>query len=179
MYTNNNQLKGVVAIDFAKMDDIVQNTIYEENVNLVTKNGMFINNTDENKILSENNKIFNDINFPNIQQYIIDGKNYTNIYKNNWYMVQKLETVPWNIVLSGNLSQVQNQIKALMFILLFVLIIIILLESVLVVVIVNPITASLDQAIENIKLMNDGYFNSNFNEKMLSKKIRQLNYIKI
>lgn len=170
VYTNNNQLKGVVAIDFAKMDDIVQNTIYEENVNLVTKNGMFINNTDENKILNENNKIFNDINFPNIQQYIVDGKNYTNIYKNNWYMVQKLETVPWCIVLSGNLSQVQNQIKALMFILLFVLIIIILLESILVVVIVNPITASLDQAIANIKLMNDGYFNSNFNEKMLSKK---------
>ncbi|KLI54125.1 chemotaxis protein [Brachyspira hyodysenteriae] len=170
IYTNNTQLKGVVAIDFGKMDDIVQNTIYEENVNLVTKNGMFINNTDKNKVLSENYKIFNDINFPNIQQYIIDGKNYTNTYKDNWYMVQKLETVPWSIVLSGNLSQVQNQIKALMFILLLVLLIIILLESILVVIIVNPITASLDQAIANIKLMNDGYFNSTFNEKMLSKK---------
>ena len=152
------------------MNDIVQNTIYEENVNLVTKNGMFINNIDENKVLSENNKIFNDINFPNIQQYIIDSKNYTNIYENNWYMVQKLETVPWSIVLSGNLSQVQNQIKTLMFILLFILIIIILLESILVAVIVNPISASLDQAITNIKLMNNGYFNSNFNEKMLAKK---------
>ncbi len=170
IYTNNNQLKGVVAIDFAKMNDIVQNIIYEENVNLVTKNGMFINNINESKVLSEDNKIFNDSSFPDIQKYIINSQNHTNIYKDNWYMTRNLNTVPWSIVLSGNLSQVKNQIKMLMFILLFILIIIILLESVLVVSVVSPITASLDQAISNIKLMNDGYFNSNFNEKMLSRR---------
>ena len=170
VYTNNNSLKGVVAIDFAKMDDIVQNVIYEENVNLVTSNGMFINNTDTNKILNENAKIFNEALFPNIKNYIETGKNYTNISKNHWYMVKNLETVPWSIVLSGDLSYIKTQLVTLMLVLFIVLAVILILEAILVVTIVNPISLSLEHAIENIKLMNEGYFNSSFNEKMLSRK---------
>ena len=170
IYTNNNQLKGVVAIDFAKMDDIVQNIIYGENVNLVTSSGIFINNFDTNKVLNEDTKIFNDPYFPNIKNYIESGNNYTNILKNSWYMVKKLETVPWSIVLSGDLSSIKKQLRTLMIILFIVLAVILILEGTLVVVIVNPISSSLEHAIENIKLMNDGYFNSKFDKKMLAKK---------
>lgn len=170
VYTNNNILKGVVGIDFAKMDDIVQNVIYGENVFLVTSNGMFINHTDSSKILNENAKIFNDTVFPNIQQYIENSGNYTNISKNNWYIVKNLETVPWSIVLNGDLSFIRNQVVRLMFLLFVIMFIILLLETILVIVIVNPMAVSLEDAIEHIKLMNNGYFNSYFDEKMLSKK---------
>ena len=170
VYTNNNNLKGVVAIDFAKMDDIVQNVIYDENINLVTSNGMFINHIDANKILNEDSKIFSEPLFVDIRNYIESGNNYTNISKNNWYMVKNLTTVPWSIVLSGDLSDIKIQLNTLMIVLFVVLGVILILEASLVIIIVNPISSSLEHAIENIKLMNDGYFNSSFNEKMLSKK---------
>ncbi|WP_245555833.1 methyl-accepting chemotaxis protein [Brachyspira innocens] len=169
VYTNNNQLKGVAAIDFSKMNDIVQNVLYEENVNLVTSNGMFINSADENKVLNENKKIFDDTNFQNIRTYIENSGNYTNIYKNNWYIVKNLETVPWSIVLYGDLSSIKQQLFTLMVLLLFVMFIIMILETSLVIVIVNPISSSLEDAIKHIRIMNEGYFNSKFDEKMLSK----------
>lgn len=173
VYTNN-LLKGVIAIDvaFAEMSATMNEYSKAEKseINIATTNGLYITHTDNQFILSEKNNVFSEQIFSDIKNDILKENYVSGISDKQWYVIQKIENTPWMVAAYGETTSLQSQIMRLIIVLITVVILFMSLESVLVIVIVRPLSASLNHAIDNIKNMGTGDFNARFDKRMLDKK---------
>ena len=167
VYTNG-QLKGVFAIDFINMNQIMKNIkdTFKEEFYIVSSNGIYMTHENNDFILNENKNLFDDPLFApfkgNLNSHIGEVK----ISGNQWYTIQKTSNAPWLLIFKGDAKELNNQFRILMLIVFIIMIIILLIEGVLVKKIVKP----LKNTIKIIDLMKEGNFNSIFNKEDLALK---------
>lgn len=173
VYTNN-YLKGVVGIDvsFSDMNEIMTkySDIEKANINISTRNGIYVTHKDKEYVLNEQTSIFSQPLFSDIKNEILKEDYTSGIKGKEWYAVQKIDNTPWMIVGYGSINELRNQIIRLLIVLLIVVVSFMSLETVLVLIIVRPLSESLNHAINNIKNMAKGDFNARFEKYLLDKK---------
>lgn len=167
VYTNG-RLKGVFAIDFANMNNIMKDVKvnFKENFYIVSPNGIYMTHENSDYILSENNNLFTDPLFAPFKDNLASHIGEVKIAGNQWYVIQKTDNAPWILIFKGDASEFNNQFMIFMIIVFIAMVFILFLEGFLVYKIVKP----LKNTIKIIDSMKDGNFNSIFNEEDLSLK---------
>ena len=171
IYTNG-YLKGVFSIDFANIntigDGLKKN--FDEEIYIVDNNGIFMTHDNADYILNETNNLFTYKIFSPFKNNLVSHIGDLDIVKNEWYSIQKTDNAPWILILKGSAQPFYSQFNFLMISLFLCIVILIILEGLLVARIVIPLSNNLYRAIDIMKLMQDGRFDSQFKEKDLNRK---------
>lgn len=167
VYTNG-KLKGVFAIDFINMNNIMEDIkkTFEGSFYIVSSNGIYITHENSDYILNEDNNLFKDPIFSKFKGRLNSHIGEIKIVGNKWYSIQKTDNASWLLIFKGDASIVHKQFRFLMLAVFIVMIIILLIEWILVRKIVKP----LKNTINIIDLMKDGNFNSLFDKNDLALK---------
>lgn len=173
IYTNG-YLKGVIGMDvlFSKIAGIMTNRLEDKNteINIITKNGMYLTHKDDKYILSEQNTVFSNPMFSNFKSSIENQNNLIEVKGKEWAAVQNIENIPWMVAGYGNTEYFDNLIRRLIIVLFVVVVAFMSIETVLVLVVVHPLSESLNRAINIIENMGNGDFNARFEKRLLDKK---------
>ncbi|WP_157150359.1 methyl-accepting chemotaxis protein [Brachyspira sp. SAP_772] len=171
VYTNGS-LKGVCAIDFDNINGIASSLKknFEEEVYIVSENGIFMTHEDKNYILNETNNLFTYETFANFSGNLLSHVGDLNIIKDEWYSIQKVDNAPWILVFKGSAKPFYSEFNSLMLYLFLCIIILIVLECLLVAKIVIPLSHNLYRAIDVMKLMKNGRFDNKFDKRDLDRK---------
>ncbi len=173
IYTNG-YLKGVVGIDvlFSKIAEIMSSQSKDENaeINIITKNGIYLTHKDDKYILSEQNTIFSNPLFSNFQSAVANQNNLVEVKGKEWAAVQNIENIPWMIAGYGNTEYFDNLMRRLIIVLFVVVTAFMSIETILVLVVVHPLSETLNRAINIIENMGNGDFNARFEKRLLDKK---------
>ncbi|WP_028330023.1 methyl-accepting chemotaxis protein [Brachyspira alvinipulli] len=171
VYTNG-FLKGVFSIDFANINSIsdgLKKNFYEE-IYIVSDNGVFMTHDNADYILNETNNLFTYPIFSGFNNNLVSHIGDLDIIKNEWYSIQKTDNAPWLLVFKGSAEPFYSQFRFLMISLFLCILILIVLEALLVARIVISLSNNVYQAITIMTLMQDGRFDSQFEEKDLKRK---------
>ena len=164
----NNELKGVVGLDisFAKIAKSL--TADKDNKFFIALNdGRFITHTDVNLLFNQQRNIYTELNAPKL-----DGKDYDviiNKKQKQWTAAYNIPNTPWILVGNGSSLNLTKKIITLSIIMVIVAIGFLVIQFVLVLLNVNPLSQTLDRAIEVIKNMTNKHFNAVFDERLLNK----------
>ena len=171
VYTNG-ALKGVCAIDFANINAITESLKknFTEDVYIVSEEGIFMTHENSDYILNETNNLFTYEIFSDFKGNLSSHIGDLNIIKDEWYSIQKTDNAPWILVFKGSAEPFYSQFRFMMISLFLCIILLIVLEFILVAKIVIPLSNNLYHAITIMTLMQDGRFDSQFDEKELKRK---------
>ena len=171
VYTNG-LLKGVFSIDFANINSISDGLKknFKDDVYIVSDNGVFMTHDNAYYILNETNNLFTYPIFSGFKDNLISHIGDLDIIKDEWYSIQKTDNAPWLLVFKGSAEPFYSQFRFLMISLFLCIVILIVLECLLVARIVIPLSNNLFHAITIMTLMQDGRFDSQFDEKDLNRK---------
>ena len=171
VYTNG-LLKGVFSIDFANINSISDGLKknFKDDVYIVSDNGVFMTHDNADYILNETNNLFTYPIFSGFKDNLISHIGDLDIIKDEWYSIQKTDNAPWLLVFKGSAEPFYSQFRFLMISLFLCIVILIVLECLLVARIVIPLSNNLFHAITIMTLMQDGRFDSQFDEKDLNRK---------
>ena len=171
VYTNG-ALKGVCAIDFANINTITESLKknFEDEVYIVSDNGIFMTHHNKDYILNETNNLFTYTIFANFKNNLPSHIGDLEIIDNEWYSIKKTDNAPWILVFKGSADMFYSQFRFLMLSLFLCILFLIILEFLLVARIVIPLSNNLYQAITIMTLMQDGRFDSQFDERELKRK---------
>ena len=164
----NNELKGVVGLDisFAKIAKSL--TADKDNKFFIAlDDGRFITHTDVNLLFNQQRNIYTELNAPKL-----DGKDYDviiNKKQKQWTAAYNIPNTPWILVGNGSSLSLSKKIITLSIIMVIVAIGFLVIQFVLVLLNVNPLSQTLDRAIEVIKNMTNKHFNAVFEDKLLKK----------
>ena len=162
----NNELKGVVGLDisFAKIAKSL--TADKDNKFFIALNdGRFITHTDVNLLFNQQRNIYTELNAPTLGDKVYDVK----FYKKQWTAVYRIPNTPWILVGNGSTENLTKRTITLSIIMIIVAFGFLGIQFVLVLLNVNPLSQSLDRAIEVIKNMTNHHFDAIFDEKLLNK----------
>lgn len=157
VYTNNS-LKGVIGIDFLEMNNLLTKVITDNQVNLVTSDGLYMSHQDKNYIFNKQYNIYNEPLFKDAKTYEDPKKTIIRIVGNEWYSIKPLEGTTYKLVIRGNLDEVNARITKTMLAYLLITIILIVIQTALAFFVVIPISQMLDKAIKSIDQMSQGNF---------------------
>lgn len=157
VYTNNS-LKGVIGIDFLEMNNLLTKVITDNQVNLVTSDGLYMSHQDKNYIFNKQYNIYNEPLFKDAKTYEDPQKPIIRIVGNEWYSIKPLEGTTYKLVIRGNLDEVNARITKTMLAYLLITIILIVIQTALAFFVVIPISQMLDKAIKSIDQMSQGNF---------------------
>ena len=171
IYTNGS-LKGVFSIDFANINSITESLKrnFSDEVYIVSDNGIFMTHDNDNYILNETNNLFTYPIFANFKNNLTSHIGDLEIVKDEWYSIKKADNAPWILVFKGSAEDFYSQFRFLMLSLFLCILVLIILECLLVARIVIPLSKNLYQAIRIMTLMQDGRFDSQFENKDLNRK---------
>ena len=171
VYTNG-ALKGVCAIDFANINNIAESLKknFQEDVYIVSENGIFMTHENKDYILDEVNNLFTYEIFADFKGNLSSHIGDLDIIKDEWYSIQKTDNAPWILVFKGSAKPFYSQFKFLMIYLFLCILLLIILECLLVARIVIPLSNNLYHAIDIMKLIQEGRFDSQFDKKDLDKR---------
>ncbi len=171
IYTNG-FLKGVFSIDFANINSISDGLKknFDEEIYIVSDNGVFMTHDNADYILNETNNLFTYPIFSGFNNNLVSHIGDLDIIKNEWYSIQKTDNAPWLLVFKGSAEPFYAQFRFLMISLFLCILVLIILEALLVARIVIPLSNNVYQAITIMTLMQDGRFDSQFEEKDLKRK---------
>ena len=171
IYTNGS-LKGVFSIDFANINSITESLKrnFSDEVYIVSDNGIFMTHDNDNYILNETNNLFTYPIFANFKNNLTSHIGDLEIVKDEWYSIKKADNAPWILVFKGSAEDFYSQFRFLMLSLFLCILVLIILECLLVARIVIPLSKNLYQAITIMNLMQDGRFDSQFENKDLNRK---------
>ncbi|MEI0604910.1 methyl-accepting chemotaxis protein [Brachyspira alvinipulli] len=159
-------LKGVIGIDisFTKISNLLLSN--KENSYFIALNdGRFITHTDSTMLFNEQKTIYTELNAAKL-----NNNDYSfNINKSKWTAVYDIPNTPWLLVGNGSIDNLNNKIITLSIIMVVVALGFLGIQFILVVSNVNPLSQTLDKAIEIIKNMTNKHFNASFDEKLLKK----------
>ena len=162
----NNELKGVVGLDisFAKIAKSL--TADKDNKFFIALNdGRFITHTDVNLLFNQQRNIYTELNAPTLGDKVYDVK----FYKKQWTAVYRIPNTPWILVGNGSTENLTKRTITLSIIMIIVAFGFLGIQFALVLLNVNPLSQSLDRAIEVIKNMTNHHFDAIFDEKLLNK----------
>ena len=171
VYTNG-ALKGVCAIDFANINSIAESLKknFKEEVYIVSEDGIFMTHDNEDYILNEKNNLFTYEIFADFKNNLSSHIGDLDIVGDEWYSIQKTDNAPWLLVFKGSAKPFYSQFTFLMMYLFLCIVLLIVLECLLVARIVIPLSKNLYHAIDIMKLIQDGRFDSKFDENDLNRK---------
>lgn len=171
VYTNG-ALKGVCAIDFANINSIAESLKknFKEEVYIVSEDGIFMTHDNEDYILNEKNNLFTYEIFADFKNNLSSHIGDLDIVGDEWYSIQKTDNAPWLLVFKGSAKPFYSQFTFLMLYLFLCIVLLIILECLLVARIVIPLSKNLYHAIDIMKLIQDGRFDSKFDENDLKRK---------
>ena len=92
------------------------------------------------------------------------------IIGDEWYSIQKTDNAPWLLVFKGSAKPFYSQFTFLMIYLFLCIILLIILECLLVARIVIPLSKNLYNAIDIMKMIQEGRFDRKFDENDLKRK---------
>jgi len=171
IYDNNNQLRGVLAIDvfFSGVVSIIDEArnANNSNIRLVDDEGIFVTHENSDYILNEN--IYKDANYASKKVEILNDGGARWIEGNRAYFIIKIVDTPWYIVNETITTSLKKQTNTLSLFLLFGIVLLIGIQAILVWIIVKPLSYTLNKAISVMKSMGDGDFSTRFAEVDLKK----------
>lgn len=162
----NNQLKGVVGLDisFSKISKVLT-TDKDNKFFIALDDGRFITHTDSNLLFNDQRNIYTELNAPKL-----NGEIYNVILgKKEWTAVYTIPNTPLLLVGNGSSVSLANKTLTLSIIMVIVAIGFLVIQFMLVLLNVNPLSQTLDRAIEVIKNMTNKHFNAVFDERLLNK----------
>ena len=162
----NGAVKGVIGIDisFTEISQLLLSD-NESKFFIALDDGRFITHNDDNLLFNEQRTIYTEFNAPQL-----DGKNYAiKVGKEQWTAVYRISDTPWLIVGNGSSKSLSSRIFTLSIIMVIVALGFLGIQYLLVMFNVNPLSQTLDRAIEVITNMSNKHFNANFDEKLLKK----------
>ncbi|MEI0540007.1 methyl-accepting chemotaxis protein [Brachyspira pulli] len=162
----NNELKGVVGLDIS-FNKISKALVSDKNSQffIALDDGRFITHTDQNLLFNEQKNIYTELNAPTLGDKVYDVK----FYKKQWTAVYRIPNTPWILVGNGSTENLTKRTITLSIIMIIVAFGFLGIQFVLVLLNVNPLSQSLDRAIEVIKNMTNNHFDAIFDEKLLNK----------
>ncbi|ASJ20127.1 chemotaxis protein [Brachyspira hampsonii] len=171
VYTNG-ALKGVCAIDFANINTISESIKknFEDEIYIVSDNGIFMTHDNKDYVLNETNNLFTYPIFADFKNNLSSHIGDLDIIDNEWYSIKKTDNAPWILVFKGSAEVFYSQFRFLMISLFLCILFLIILEFLLVARIVIPLSNNLYHAITIMTLMQDGRFDSQFDDKDLKRK---------
>lgn len=167
----NGALKGVCAIDFANINTITESLKknFDDEIYIVSDNGIFMTHDNENYILNETNNLFTYAMFSDFKNNLHSHIGDLDIKGKEWYSIKKTDNAPWILVFKGSAEKFYKQFRFLMISLFLCILFLILLEFLLIARIVIPLSNNLYHAITIMTLMQDGRFDSQFEEEDLKR----------
>ena len=173
----NNKLAGFFGIDFDNMNAVLKNSSdIGGTINIVTEDGLYITHENEEFIMNPNKLLFNDVIFSSYKNNMKDSGIY--IKDNYWYMVKKINNLPWYIAVKGDSSHYFNLLRYLIFFLIGFGILFIIGELIIVSVSLIPISDRLDDVIVSLENMSNGDFTSRIKEsKFMDSSTRRLSSV--
>ncbi|CRF33114.1 methyl-accepting chemotaxis protein [Brachyspira suanatina] len=171
VYTNGS-LKGVCAIDFANINTITESLKknFEDEIYIVSDKGIFMTHDNKDYILDETNNLFTYPIFADFKNNLSSHIGDLDIIGNEWYSIKRTDNAPWILVFKGSAEIFYSQFRFLMLSFFLCIFLLIVLEFLLVARIVIPLSNNLYHAITIMTLMQDGRFDSQFEEKDLKRK---------
>ncbi len=162
----NNELKGVVGLDISFSKIAKSLTADKDNKYFIAlTDGRFITHTDANLLFNQQRNIYTELNAPRL-----NGTNYDiTLNKKQWTAVYSIPNTPWLLVGNGSVENLTKKTITLSIIMVIVAIGFLAIQFVLVLLNVNPLSQTLDRAIDVIKNMTDKHFNAVFEDKLLKK----------
>ncbi|WP_300370922.1 methyl-accepting chemotaxis protein [Brachyspira sp.] len=159
---SNGLLKGVIGIDisFTGISQLLLSD-NESKFFIALNDGRFITHSDNNLLFNEQRTIYTEFNAPQLDS--------VKLGKDKWTAVYKIDDTPWLIVGNGSSKRLNSRIFTLSIIMVIVALGFLCIQFLLVMFNVNPLSQTLDRAIEVIRNMSDKHFNANFDEKLLKK----------
>ena len=173
VYTNG-RLKGVLGIDFSKINvvNIVNSSIRRENVFLITSDGTYMMHSNPNYILKDDITIFDDEIFKDSKEYVNNANSPIIIKGNNWSCIRNIAGTTWALAVKGDLSNYNAILKKMFLIFIFIFIFLIVMGIFLTSIVLLPLSSYLEMAITAIDNMSEGNFNYRIDKKILSKNNR-------
>ena len=162
----NNELKGVVGLDISFSKIAKSLTADKDNKYFIAlTDGRFITHTDANLLFNQQRNIYTELNAPRL-----NGTNYDiTLNKKQWTAVYSIPNTPWILVGNGSSTSLTKKTITLSIIMIIVAIGFLVIQFMLVLLNVNPLSQTLDRAIEVIKNMTNKHFNAVFDERLLNK----------
>ena len=162
----NNELKGVVGLDIS-FNKISKALASDKNSQffIALDDGRFITHTDQNLLFNDQKNIYTELNAPTLGDKVYDVK----FYKKQWTAVYRIPNTPWILVGNGSTENLTKRTITLSIIMIIVAFGFLGIQFALVLLNVNPLSQSLDRAIEVIKNMTNHHFDAIFDEKLLNK----------
>ena len=159
-------LKGVIGIDisFAEISKLLLAN-KENSYFIALDDGRFITHTDSNLLFNEQRNIYTELNAPKLS----NNEYAFSINKSRWTAVYDIPNTPWILVGNGSIDNLNKKITTLAIIMFVVTLGFLGIQFLLVVFNVNPLSQTLDRAIEVIKDMTNKHFNAAFDDKLLNK----------
>ena len=157
VYTNNS-LKGVIGIDFLEMNNIVKKVITENQVNLITSEGLYMSHQNKDYIFNDKYNIYQEVLFKDAKSLESPNKAIIQIVGNEWYAIKNLRNTPYKLVIRGSMDETNGRIKRMMISYLAIMVILIIMQTSLAFLVVIPISQMLDKAINSIDQMSKGNF---------------------
>lgn len=157
VYTNNS-LKGVIGIDFLEMNNLLTKVITDNQVNLVTSDGLYMSHQDKNYIFNDKYNLYNEPLFKDAKTFEDPNNTIIKIVGNEWYAIKPLEGTTYKLVIRGNLNEVNARITKTMLAYLLITILLIAIQTALAFFVVIPISQMLDKAMQSIDQMSQGNF---------------------
>ncbi|WP_020004879.1 methyl-accepting chemotaxis protein [Brachyspira innocens] len=170
VYTNNS-LKGVIGIDFLEMNTILEKVITENQINMITSDGLYMSHQNKDYIFNDKYNVYQEPLFKDAKSLEDPNKSVMQIVGNEWYAIKSLRGTPYKLIIRGNMDATNNRILRMMIISLIIMIIVLIIQTVLAFLVVIPISQMLDKAMNSIDQMSKGNFiidsqdNENKNDK--------------
>ena len=162
----NGTVKGVIGIDisFTKIAKLLLADVNNKYF-IALNDGRFITHTDNNLLFNQQRNIYTELNAPQL-----NGKDYAVMLdKYQWTAVYDIPNTPWILVGNGSVKNLTDKIRTLSIIMVIVALGFLGIQFILVIFNVNPLSLTLDKAIEVIKNMTNHHFDAIFDEKLLNK----------
>lgn len=175
VYTNNNSLAGVVAVDLsisalANILDSYKDKDNDTTIALIYPDGRYLIHSDTNLILNETKTFFKDVP-EKIKNNILNNDISFTYDSGRFYASGKIPNTDWYVIEYGSNSYVTGKIIRLVMILIVVIGLIFIGQYILVNNIVIPLSNILSSAANNTKSMSEGdFFAVSFNEKFKKRK---------
>ena len=157
VYTNNS-LKGVIGIDFLEMNNVLSKVITDNQVNLITSDGLYMSHQNKDHIFNDKFNIYKEPLFKDAKSLESPDKAVMQIVGKEWYSIKNLRDTPYKLAIRGTMDALNNKIRNMMIIYLVIVLILIIIQTSLAFFVVIPISKMLDKAIDSIEQMSKGNF---------------------
>ena len=157
VYTNN-ALKGVIGIDFLEMNTILEKVITDNQVNMITSDGLYMSHQNKDYIFNEKYNIYQEPLFKDAKSLETSDKSIMKIVGKKWYSIKNLKGTPYKLVIQGSMEPINNRITRMMLISLLMMIVLLIIQTSLAFFVVIPISQMLDKAMHSIDQMSKGNF---------------------